>query len=229
MQTAKERLEFAIRLTQMDLDRLRPGDWLNLRDDLEAFLGKLLLEWLVSQEDPAAPLAAIGNIVGTPTEAPYPEEYGVDDFRVLQQETKRLLTHMLDQREGAGVSSSQARIPVCFNLLNFGYVPSLAGRNMLEASGTTRNTFLVVLYFLLSREPTDRILRCPECQTIFYRIRKQQYCSRPCVHRAAVRKWRRTETGQRYERQRSRSRYEARVKRTHGHRVKINRRAQSGE
>src|SRR5919197_2968064 len=121
---------------------------------------------------------------------------------------------MLDQREGVRVSPSPALIPICLDLLNFGYVPSLAGRNMLEVSGTTQNVFLVVLYVLLSREPTDRILRCPECQTVFYRIRKQQYCSRPCVHRAAVRKWRRTETGQQYERRRSRSRYEARVKRT---------------
>jgi hypothetical protein len=43
---------------------------------------------------------------------------------------------------------------------------------MLEVSGTTQNVFLVVLYVLLSREPTDRILRCSECQTIFYRVRK---------------------------------------------------------
>jgi hypothetical protein len=213
----------------MDLDRLRPGDWLNLRDDLEAFLGRHRLDRLVSQEDPAAPLAALGDIVGTPTEPPYPEEYGVDDFRVLQQETKCTLSRMLDKREGVPVASSPVLIPVRCDLLNFGFVPSLAGRNMLEVSGTTRDTFLMVLYVRLSREPTDRILRCPECQTIFYRVRKQRYCSRPCVHRAAARKWRRTEKGQHYERQRSRTRYEARVKRIHGHRVKINRRARSGE
>jgi hypothetical protein len=229
MRTAKERLEFAIRLAQMDLDRLRPGDWLNLRDDLDAFLGRNLVNWLVSQEDPGAPLVAIGDIVGVPTEAPYPEQYTMDDFRVLQQETKRILSRMLDQREGVDVPSSPLLISVRCDLMNFGYVPSLAGRNMLEVSGTTQNTFHMVLYTLLSREPTDRILRCPECQTIFYRVRKQQYCSRPCVHRAAARKWRRTEKGQQYERQRSRTRYETRVKRTHGHRVKINRRARSGE
>jgi hypothetical protein len=229
MQTAKERLEFAIRFAQGDLDQLRPGDWLNLRDDLEAFLGKHLLDQHLSQEDPAAPLAALEDVVGTPTEAPYPEEYGVDNFRVLQQETKCTLSRMLDKREGVHVPSSPVLISVRCDLLNFGYVPSLAGRNMLEVSGTTQDTFLMVLYVLLSREPTDRILRCPECPTIFYRVRKQQYCSRPCVHRAAARKWRRTEKGQQYERQRSRTRYEARVKRTHGNRVKINRRARLGE
>jgi hypothetical protein len=229
MQTAKERLQFAIRFVQMDLDRLRPGDWLNLRDDLEAFLGRHLLDHLASQEDLAAPVAAIGDIIGTPSEAPYPEQYGVDDFRVLQQETKRILSGMVDRREGVHNKSSAARISIDLDLLNLGYIPSLAGRNMLEVSGTTQNTFVTVLYLLLSREPTDRILRCPECQTIFCRIRKQQYCSRPCVHRAAVRKWRRTDAGQQYERQRSRTRYEARVKRTHGNRVKINRRVRSGE
>src|SRR5919202_5707434 len=38
MATAAERLQFVIRFVQLDLDALRPGDWLNLRDDLMAFM-----------------------------------------------------------------------------------------------------------------------------------------------------------------------------------------------
>src|SRR5262245_9598072 len=39
MQTADDRLTFAVRFAQMDLDHLRAGDWLNLRDDADTFLG----------------------------------------------------------------------------------------------------------------------------------------------------------------------------------------------
>ena len=28
------------------------------------------------------------------------------------------------------------------------------------------------------------IARCPECDGLFYRVRKQKYCNRPCVAKA---------------------------------------------
>jgi hypothetical protein len=35
---AAERLKFAVQFAPLDLDRLRPGDWMNLRDDLGQFI-----------------------------------------------------------------------------------------------------------------------------------------------------------------------------------------------
>ena len=89
--------------------------------------------------------------------------------------------------------------------------------------------FLWILSHLLEQGPTDAIRQCPECETIFYRVRKQQYCTRRCVARASMRKWRQTETGKRYERSRGRARYEARVRQVHGKNVKVNTRGQSGK
>src|SRR5437879_6670039 len=37
--TAEERIEFAVRFAATNLGRNREGDWLNLRDDLNRFLG----------------------------------------------------------------------------------------------------------------------------------------------------------------------------------------------
>src|SRR4030095_7722064 len=37
-QNAQEALAWVLRFPEMDLSRLRPGDWLNLKSDLNAFL-----------------------------------------------------------------------------------------------------------------------------------------------------------------------------------------------
>ena len=62
---------------------------------------------------------------------------------------------------------------------------------MLMVCGTPRDLFwwnLSVL--LLAEQPGRHILRCPECDTIFYRVQKQAYCSRTCSNRVMQRRFR---------------------------------------
>jgi endogenous inhibitor of DNA gyrase (YacG/DUF329 family) len=68
------------------------------------------------------------------------------------------------------------------------------------------------------------VRRCPECQTVFYRVRKQQYCSRRCTNRANMRQWRQTEKGKTRESDLNHRRYQSRVKRTGSPKVKVARR-----
>jgi hypothetical protein len=56
--------------------------------------------------------------------------------------------------------------------------------------GPARDMFLFLLLDMLRQEPPKRILRCPDCQTLFVRTYGQVYCSRRCTNRAGIRAWR---------------------------------------
>jgi hypothetical protein len=209
MQTAAERLKFAISFAQLDLDRLRPGDWLNLRDDLTTFLGL--------QVGRRRPVADTGGVLVAGLDGPQPEDLSIDDFRRLQAEVRSILAEQVDvQPTGEHIASFRA-IQAEYAVLPWA----------IYIRGPVHDMTLLTLMHLLFRQPTAPIRRCPECQTIFYRVRKQRYCSRPCVHRTAVRKWRQTEAGQQYERRRGRARYEAGVKRRVGSGVTVGTRPRS--
>jgi hypothetical protein len=210
MQTVKERLEFAIRFAQLDLDRLRPGDWLNLRDDLRAFLGQ--------QVGQMRSVTDTGGVLVSGLDDPQPEDLPIDDFRHLQAEVRSVLAERVDvQPTGERIASPRAIHA------EYAVLP-----HAIYAKGPVHDMTLLTLMHLLFRHRAAPIGRCPECQTIFYRVRKQQYCTRACVHRANVRKWRQTEPGKQYERARSRTRYEARAKPA-GSNVKLLRRPRSGK
>jgi hypothetical protein len=174
VQAAEERLQFVVHFAGMDLNRLRAGDWLNLREDLAAFLASDLV------------LA-----VDTP-----PQEYSADDFRALQQEVQQLLRGLVSKREPSGSHWPLSTYTELFDLpgIKYGLTPldtlGSPGRNMPRVKGPTREVFVYVLFQLLWQEGTERILQCPECQTIFYRNRHQLYCTRRCVNRANQRSWR---------------------------------------
>jgi uncharacterized C2H2 Zn-finger protein len=63
-------------------------------------------------------------------------------------------------------------------------------RHFVIAEGSTRDTFLLRLSLLLGARDAPRLLRCPECGTIFFRRKNQAYCARSCVNRVTQRRWR---------------------------------------
>jgi hypothetical protein len=242
MQDAAERLKFAVQFSQLDLDNLRPGDWMNLRDDLVQFIFGPHARWVQefkeldevikqSPHDVQAQDRVMLRHLREPKRLlpPLPNEYPEDDFRSLQEDVRMLLRSLVGRRDQTLRGIRSVPIAVYVTVL---IVPPMEGkpeRRMLTPTGPTRDVFLWILSHLLEQGPTNPIRKCPECDTIFYRIRKQQYCSRTCVTRAGMRKWRQTETGKRYERARSQTRYEAQAKRRTSLSVKVGRRAQSKE
>jgi hypothetical protein len=56
--------------------------------------------------------------------------------------------------------------------------------------------FLMKLLLLLNEQSLDNVSDCPECGKIFYRIRRQKYCSPKCTNTATVRAYRKSETGE---------------------------------
>jgi hypothetical protein len=235
-------LHFAVQFAQLDLDRLRPGDWMNLRDDLEQFI-------YGSHEQRTQALEELAEVVKRSLhdrdlihremlrrirecyhlEPPTPREYPEDAFRALQEDVHSLLRGLVGSREKRGAAITPISVAVHLTIF---VVPRMEGtpeRRMFVPIGPTRDVFLWILSHLLKQEPTDAIRQCPECETIFYRVSKQQYCSRRCVMRASMRKWRQTETGKQYERVRSQARYEARTKRRTSPNVKVGRKTPSRE
>jgi hypothetical protein len=155
MQTPRERLEWAIRFAESDLDRFRPGDWLNLRHDLATFLEA---KW--------APIAI-------------PEPKGLPDaaLRELQGDVRALLGQVAPPRRFK-VRSVEIQGPLLLNVL--------AGPPAwLRSISHPRDAVLLSLGLLLAADP-GAVRRCPEpaCQRLFYRVRRQVYCSTPCVKRA---------------------------------------------
>jgi hypothetical protein len=163
METPEERLKFAA----MDLDRLRDGDWLNLREDLQSFVS--VDQFMI--------------------EGPSPHEYTADEIRALQRELRQVLEDLVARREPSGnhwpLTQYTKLIPL--GKIDLGVTPldplGMPGHNMLRAQAPARNIFFLHLFLLFCQRPTGRILRCPECGTIFFRVKGQRYCTRRCVNR----------------------------------------------
>src|SRR5262249_12045963 len=51
------------------------------------------------------------------------------------------------------------------------------------------NLFFIRFGLTLIQEGVSQLSICPECRRIFYRVRKQKYCSKTCINRVSRRKW----------------------------------------
>lgn len=171
----RERLEFAVKFAQADLANLREGDWLNLRDDTLAFITNQSVRGIV--------MTPIGN------------DFSRDDFKSWQKDVYAILAGLAASR-GIGDPKRAEQVKIAsiktFEVIaRMGVLP-FGGSAMVTYTGAIRDLFLHRLGILLDREPSKRIFRCkaPDCDRIFYRIKKQKYCSRRCQTREFMRMWR---------------------------------------
>jgi hypothetical protein len=194
--TQEDRLRWVIRFAQMDLDTLRPGDWVNLRDDIHLFAylspnggcyelpGKFRIvqdpqsgEQSIRRESPAITYGIRSMLDGDT--AVLTDE----DIRAIQPQVLawlRALTATPDTREW------QSRDFVPFH----GRVAMDIGGTPVVIGTACELFWWHLLTLLLAEQPGHHILRCPECDTIFYRVQKQAYCSRTCGNRVTQRRWR---------------------------------------
>jgi hypothetical protein len=235
MASLDERLTFIVRFANMELERLRPGDWLNLQDDLSVFI--------FGRAGEVRPITPDTVQLGGPVGTLFPLNSSMDLIRALQAETRQVLEWLTRWRtEGAASLEhmiaeimrgwTQGAFPTLLGVIDIHVQLSLIpldsvggrGRTILAVAGPTRDVYLYTLYQLLSQDEAQRIMQCPECGTIFVRVRKQRYCSRRCTNRVNMRDWRHTEKGKAGESGRNHARYTARVQRGKGAKVKIGRR-----
>lgn len=204
--THKDAIRFLVSFGQADLATYREGDLLNLRDDLERFR-----KAPVSDAYPF-PVSRTGAY-------PTPLTWYTD----LQSWIRKLLTWITQSPDGdldpeleRGVA---LKVPVILQVV---VVPSKGP--IVGFGGDLAFCLRVKATLMLAGESSQLVRRCPECPTIFVRVRKQLYCSRKCTNAANMRAWLLTKQNKAKHRESSQRTYEKAVKRKCGPKVKVQRR-----
>jgi hypothetical protein len=183
--TDTERLQFLVRFAQLDLDTLRAGDWMNLREDL----GWYLTGSLLGHRYDAGDVPVGGDMEIRPFDPPLPFEYPEDAFRALQREALGILTTLVKGKKPEGWEPTPPQFSRA-EVISLDGLAADAGQALMLYEGPTFDAFVFRTQMLVIHNSTPYLRSCPECERIFYRVGKQQYCSRPCVNRATVRAWR---------------------------------------
>ena len=181
--TPEQLLQFAVRFAKTNLDEARPGDWSNLRDDLGWVFG-------IKRAQAQIRLMPAGTWIFLP--APQPWAMSDKELRKLQAATLTLLEHVADTKAGR----KESPIPLGFRTTSE-KLPCLSdGGLAFLVKGKPYDLFLELLFMHLAKAGTVRpVLRCPECDDLFYRIRKQKFCSNRCVRKSNWRDYIRTPDG----------------------------------
>jgi hypothetical protein len=185
MTRAEHLLQFAVRFAQTNLDRLRAGDWLNLKEDLGHFL--------------LPPIEGDGNfrrMQAFPHERP--EALSAEDIRALQLDLTEVLGCVAELNDQRPDHPTDEPVPC---LLGFrprlSLIPGLVvvpDRRAAHVTpffiGPSQDAILMQVIWALTQVPLDTVRRCPECGTIFYRVRHQRFCSSTCRNRVNTRHFR---------------------------------------
>jgi hypothetical protein len=199
----QQRLEFAVKFAQTDFSTMREGDWLNLREDVADF---------ISPQKRGIPPPGPYRGVLIPRREPLLNSK--TEAEALQTDVYGILSEVVSVREAESRSSASPRLgwPINVRLAVMPSLPPAPPRSVtLYVVGSPRDVFLERLFSLLRQEPSNRILRCKalDCDQIFYRVRKQRYCSPRCQSRDFMRQFRKS-NGEK-ESERNHKRYKARV------------------
>ena len=194
IQISEKLLEFALRLIEADLER--DLDRLNWIANFETFLSAA----------PHATAASSPQVVIFPTPQDSVKRMTLMDFREIQTETRGVLRAAVVSRISA---AEKARLLHPLDIESAVHPFQFAGEVRVFTSQTRkhffddnpRDSFELALYaepkpaFLMAvalvLATTERlpIGICPEDQKLFYRVRRQLFCSRQCVLRANKRAW----------------------------------------
>jgi len=211
----QELLEFAVNFAQTDISALREGDWLNLKEDIWSFLRGPI------SGNEAVVLPGSSGILESRSEA-----------ETLQKEMYSLLSEVVDTPER---NLEPQRHQISFDL-EVGFSREVAAK--LSAGdapwffvhGAQRDRMLLNLFFLLMKESTEKIRRCDasDCKRIFYRVRKQKFCSVRCQSRESARRFR-LKWGADKQSESNHKNYKNRVEKSRGRPTRVARRTRRGK
>ena len=216
MHTAKNQLRFLSDFSQMDLNSFRSGDWLNLHEDIVAFLGLVQvgdaykLRSQVNESDP--PVAVV-----MPTDLVPGKRLSRATIRAMQEAARDVLKLVVTARQRPDLFRGPRRtIQIRYDL-----VPLFKSRSLLFVSGRAREVFVFMLHLVLSQQPSDKLKTCPQCDKIFLRVRRQRYCSRQCTNRANMRAFLARSQGRDATRRYARERYARKQRERLGENVRV--------
>ena len=162
---AEDRLRFAIRFARTNLENRRPGDWLNLRDDFNRYLGR---------KGEGYTLADVGGLLAMSLENP--DDISKEQLTEVQAAIKQLFSIF------AGGTGSTVAVSLNYSVLK------LAGVPVVQVRGNFKDCVVAILVNLLASYPPAPIAICPDCGRLFYRVGKQKFCDRQCTNRAMTRR-----------------------------------------
>lgn len=211
MSTTEDRLRFAIRFCQEDLSRMRTGDQINLREELSFFMYGPPMS--ASVATPGGVIAFDGaDINQTPTE----------ELSALQKEVYEVLNSAASWGKAINPKSViKLDAPLPRHHIS---VDLDLRQNLIGVHGSSRDCLLFILYRLLVQDPgtVQHISLCPGCGRIFYRIKRQKYCSQRCSNRMYMQQYR-AKNGEEVS-ESNHKQYEKRTKAKIGKTVKVGRR-----
>ena len=177
MRTAVDRLRFAIDFAETNLDHFRAWEWSKLRADIEGFLYGV-------KGQPMPQFGAL--VISQALEPPFPADCPEDKLRELQSDVRSFLRGIAP---GPGIES-EGGPPFT---ISQEWQPMLMGGQhlVLRASASLRDAVLFLLALLLAHNGLQNMRRCPAtgCGRLFWKVRRQLYCSRTCVNRENMRTW----------------------------------------
>ncbi|MDE2058747.1 MAG: hypothetical protein KGL31_07545 [candidate division NC10 bacterium] len=216
MLNAQERMQFVVGFAGMDLDRLRPGDWSNLRDDFTRYL-----HGQQGEQSPAHGPVHFSTFEHLPSK-PYTEE----DFRQLQGAVQAILHNVVDTRRmrpGQQVHAPLTPLQIRCRLLPLDAI-GLKGKTHLGVDGPARDVFLLSVFLLFAYEKTGKIGQCPACHALFLPVKKQAYCSKRCQMRVYMQQRRQQEHVKEQQAEQAHARYANTRKRQLSEKVYVARR-----
>jgi hypothetical protein len=167
--TAPERVGWAVSFVNDEPGGLSASEWRNRQEALMRFLSPHPAG-LVGHHDPETDPPTVGAL------------------RNLQGAARHLLAQVAttDTNEAPRIRTS-----VEWQLRRSG-----AGTEV-HAHGDLKDVFLTQLVVLLLQAGPSNLKRCPapSCARLFWRVRRQKYCSLPCTRRAVFQAWLKTPKG----------------------------------
>jgi hypothetical protein len=177
--SADDCLRFLVRFAVMDLHALRPGDWLNLQDDVDRFLEAF--ERGVS----GTPIRLKFAILTDPPPT-------LEAFQGIMRALQPTIYHILDT-VAVDLTPEGAVDVHCF--LRVETLPVPQGEFVFcpgfrAVRGMFQDILLRHAQDLIVDSPIEKVAHCRECRTLFYRVRQQVHCSRACTNRVSKRRFR---------------------------------------
>jgi hypothetical protein len=199
----RENVVWSLRFAEFDLEKLRPGDKLNLWSELH--------EFFVLPDS----LRLVVTAYGLPLVETVKEEHWKEICQ-LQEKTRALLGGLGQTKQEWGRPIPE--IPLQEIKVGPSLHPRLAkpdpavdqSKAGLIFSAPWQDAFLLLLSLCLWQVNLDNLAACPECDKLFLRVRRQRYCSRVCTNRATVREWREKPGKREQEKHRTYERHEKR-------------------
>lgn len=216
MLSTQERMQFVVRFAGMDLDRLRPGDWLNLQDDVTRYLH--------GQQGETSP--HLGPVVFSTFEHLPSDPLTEAPIRQLQADVKAILHNVVDTRGirlGQQVHAHLTPLQIRCRLLPLDAIGP-KGKTLLGVDGPAHDVFLLSVFLLFAYEKTGKIGQCPACHALFLPVKKQAYCSKRCQMRVYMQQRRQQEHVKEQEAEQAHARYANKRKRQLSEKVHVARR-----